>query len=139
VCPDGPPVVLHGMDEWRRDRDGVFRLYDQEQPAWIDCLRRHTDRLHELDEYRNLIAVLRATPYTAELLDQLVGSVLSQRRFEPSQVADQILWRMAQAGGLDFTEVGFIRVFAGLEGDLKRRRLSYVWLVPLLGLTADTA
>ena len=134
ACRDRPPVVLHGLDEWRRDPDGVFRLYDREEPFWVDCLRRHDDRLHALDEYRAVVEVLRTTPYASELLDQLVGSVFARHRIEASQIADEILWRMAHAGGLGFDEDRFVRVFQDLDADLRRRQLSFVWLVPLLGM-----
>ena len=127
ACRDGPPVVLHGLDEWRRDPDGVFRLYDREEPFWVDCLRRHDDQLHALDQYRTVVETLRTTPHASGLLDQLVGSVSSQRRIEASQIADQILWRMVRANGLGFDEDQFVRAFQDLDADLRRRQLSVVW------------
>lgn len=139
VCPEGPPDVLHGLDEWRRDSDGAFRLYDREDPYWVRCFWRHADSLHSLNEYERLVSVLRATPHVAELLDTLAGSHGMRRRVETNMVADAILLRMARSAGLEFQESRFIDAFRSLDADLRSRSVQIVRLAPLLGLNADAA
>lgn len=45
ACPAGPPTIIHGLDDWRRDPDGMFRLYDREEPFWVDCTSELTQAL----------------------------------------------------------------------------------------------
>lgn len=138
ACPDGPPEVIVGTDEWRRDSDGVFRLYDQKQPLWVTGLWRLDEQLHGSPDYARVLAALRATPYANELLDQLVGTGSSQFRLDAAQIADRVIWDMAHAHGLGFDDERFAQAFQSLDVDLRRREFTQVSLVPLLGATVAT-
>jgi hypothetical protein len=137
VCPE-EPAALDGDDEWRRDTDGVFRLHPRERPFWVECLRRYGEQLHGLPEYRPVVDALRAVPYASELLDQLLGSAFSRFRMETAKIADRILWRMAAVGGFSWDDDQFDQSFQELDRDLRRRTISYVCLVPLLGARAES-
>src|SRR3990172_691557 len=140
VCPEGPPRVLRGLDEWKRDADNRFRLRDREDPFWVDCMLRYQDQLHSLDEYHRLVATLRAIPHIAQQLDRLVGTALGARRVEIDHVTDYLLWGLPRiTGGLRFDEAQFTQLFHSFEADLQRTSFSFVVLAPLLGLKVESA
>lgn len=140
VCPEGPPRVLRGLDEWKRDADNRFRLRDREDPFWVDCMLRYRDQLHSLDEYHRLVAALRAIPHIAQQLDRLVGTAFGGRRIEIDHVTDYLLWRLPRiTGGLRFDEAQFAQLFHSFEADLQRTSFSFVLLAPLLGLKLESA
>jgi hypothetical protein len=132
TCPPGPPDVIVGSDDWRRDRDGVFRLYDVQEPFWVACLLRSDEQLHGLPEYARVLEALHATPYAAELVDELVGTASSRFRLDAANIADRIIWDMARAHGLGFDEEHFQQAFNTLDSDLHRREFTRVSLAPLL-------
>jgi hypothetical protein len=70
-CPDGPPRILKGLEEWRRDADNLFRRYDRQDPYWVDCIRSHQDRIHTLGEYGRLVDIIRSIPKISEQLETL--------------------------------------------------------------------
>ena len=140
VCPPSAAQPLTGLDEWRRDSDGVFRLYDREEPYWVRCIRTYRERLHSLPEYTQLVAVLRNDPEIAMQIDTLVGTVYSARRIEIDQIADHLLFAVPrEAGALRFDEVVFDRILDEFERDLRRNRLGHILLVPLLGVSMEQA
>jgi len=140
VCPEAPPMVLRGLDEWKRDSDGIFRLYDREEPFWVRCIQLHEEQLHSLDGYHHLVAVLRGIPHIAQQLDELVGTAIGARRVETDDVADYLVWRLPRAaGGMRFDEAQFTQLLRNFEADLGRESLSFALIAPLLGLRVKTA
>src|SRR2546425_306541 len=75
-CPEGPPYLMPLPDNWKRDSDRRFRLYDESVPYWVDCILSNRDALHNLDAYQRLLAVLRDSPDIAAQMDQLVGTAM---------------------------------------------------------------
>ena len=111
-CPEGPSLILKGLDEWRRGPDNLFRRYDREDPYWVECIRRHEDRIHTLDEYRRLVDVIRNVPEIAEQLETLVGTVFQARRIEITNITDHLIWELARiANGLCFDGSKFDQLF----------------------------
>jgi hypothetical protein len=139
LCSNGAARVLRGLDEWRRDTDGVFRLYDREEPYWVHCIYTYKDRLHSLPQYDQLISILRSDPDISPLIDTLVGTTFTARRVEMEEVADHLLFALSQeVGTLRFDEDTFNRTLAEFERDLRRNRYEYTILIPLLGISIET-
>lgn len=138
ACHEGPPRVIFGLDEWKRDPDNIFRLRDREEPFWVQCIEANRDRLHELNEYRRVVAALRTIPHISQQLENLVGTVQGSQRIEVHHVADYVVWRMPQSTGeLRFRESQFDHLFNRFEADLNRTSLAYVVVAPLLGLKVE--
>ena len=140
ICPERASDVLHGLDEWRRDSDGVFRLHDREDPYWVQCIRTHRNLLHSLPEYTRLVALLRNDTDIAMQIDTLVGTTSMARRVDVDEIADHLLFAVPrEAGALRFDEAVFDRILGEFECDLRRNRVGYTLLVPLLGVSLDQA
>jgi hypothetical protein len=140
ICPEGPPHVLVGLEEWKRYPDGIFRRRDREEPFWVECMIVKQDKLHALDEYSRLVTILRGIPYIAMQLGKLVGTILESNQVDIDSVTDYILWRLPRtSGALRFDESQFDNIFRELEADLRRNFISYVVLAPLVGLKLGSA
>lgn len=137
-CPEGPPRILRGLEEWRRDADNLFRRYDRQDPYWVDCIRSHQDRIHALGEYGRLVDIIRSIPEISEQLETLVGTSSHARRIEIDNITDHLIWALAQLSrGLAFDELRFDEVFQKFITDLGRSSFDYYSVGPLLGLKIE--
>jgi hypothetical protein len=140
VCPERPPHVLVGLEEWKRHPDGLFRRGDREEPFWVECLFANLDRLHALGEYSRLVTTLRGIPHIARQLGNAVGTALESSGIDADSVTDYIVWRLPRTSGkLRFDEHQFDNIFHELEASLRQTSISFVVLAPLEGLRLGSA
>jgi hypothetical protein len=138
-CPEGPSYLMPFPDNWKRDSEQRFRVYDKSIPYWVDCILSNRDALHNLDEYQRVLVVLRDTPDIAAQMDQLVGTVIGMSGLEAHHITDRLIWLLAEStGGLHFNEQVFNEQFRQLITDLRRSEFSFIILVPLFGMTAES-
>lgn len=138
-CPEGPPDLMRSPDNWKRDSDRRFRVYDESIPYWVGCILSSRDALHNLDEYQRLLAVFRDTPDIAAQMDQLVGTAFGTTTLEAHHITDRLIWSLAESTrGLHFDEQVFDEQFRQLITDLRRSEFSFILLVPLFGVTAES-
>src|SRR2546426_8966293 len=73
-------------------------------------------------------------------IDTLVGTTSMARRVDVDEIADHLLFAVPrEAGALRFDEAVFDRILGEFECDLRRNRVGYTLLVPLLGASLDQA
>jgi hypothetical protein len=138
-CPERPPDLMPSPYNWKRASDQRFQVYDESIPYWADCLLSHRDALHNLDEYQRVLAVLRGTPDIAAQMDQLVGTAMGMSGLGAHHITDRLIWSLAEStGGLHFDEQVFNEQFHQLITDLRRSKFSFIILVPLFGMTAES-
>jgi len=115
-CAPAPPKTRPFSDEWRRDSDGLFRLYDESEPYWRDCITTNWDALHSLQEYRHLFELFARIPYITQQVDQLVGTSMTAFGLDAERVADALMWRLLKRHGVfQLDDEMFRREFAGLD------------------------
>ena len=138
ICPPSAPQVLSGLDVWRRDSDGAFRLYDHEEPYWVPCIQRNRELLHSLPQYSHLVDTLRNDAQIAPLLDALVGTAFMSRRIDLEQITDHFVFAVPrEIGRLEFDVAIFDRILIAFEVDLRKQHLTHILLVPLLGVSIE--
>lgn len=138
-CPERPPDLMPSPYNWKRASDQRFQVYDESIPYWVDCLLSHRDALHNLDEYQRVLAVLRGTPDIAAQMAQVVGAGVEITTLEAHHITDRLIWSLAEStGGLHFDGHVFNEQFHQLITALRRSEFSFILLVPLFGVTAES-
>jgi hypothetical protein len=138
-CPERPPYLMPSPDNWKRVSDHRFQVYDESIPYWVGCILSNRDALHNLDEYQRVLAILRGTPDIAAQMDQVVRAGVEITTLEAHRIADRLIWSLAErTGGLHFDEQVFNEQFHQLITDLRRSEFSFILLVPLFGVTAES-
>src|SRR2546426_12044408 len=73
-------------------------------------------------------------------IDTLVGTTSMARRVDVDEIADHLLFAVPrEAGALRFDEAVIDRILGEFEWDLRRKRVGYTLLVPLLGVSFGQA
>jgi len=131
-CPEGPPETPGGLREWVRSSGETFTLRDAGTPYWHKGVLSHEGQLHSFSEYRAFVDALHADPPLARHLGALVGTTHGRLRISEEQVADHLIWTMAEkCGRFTFDSAEFDRLFAEFEADLRRDDLDFIAAGPM--------
>lgn len=128
-----------GLLEWTRCGESGFVLEPRRRPWWERELLKQLSDMRAGREYAELVGELERHPTTAALLDQEVGTTSSSRSVERSDLADELVWRMAARGAADeFDDTAFDQEYAEWLSKLSATHIDQVCIVPLLGFSSDT-
>jgi hypothetical protein len=127
-----------GPGEWKRDSESTFRLRDFELPYWRNAIIFREKTLHALAEYKLFVQAMQVYPIFARYFGTLVGTKRGGRGFRVEDIADHLLWAMAQKmGGLNFDPDEFDQLYKEFDADIRRDDVEYVAVAPIVGFKSE--
>jgi hypothetical protein len=132
------PQRITGSGEWKRTSDTTFQIRDFEMPYWHKAVWSHEKALHDLPEYGLLIQAMLLDPIFARYFDSLVGTKRGGRGFKAKDIADHLIWTMAQkVGELRFVPEEFDQLYKEFEADIRLNDVEFVAVAPIAGFESE--
>lgn len=136
--PQREPERETGISEWARTSETTFELQNLELPYWRRAAWSHAETLHALTDHRLLAQALQQDPVVRRHIDTLVGTWRGARSFRIEEIADHLIWRMAEKkGGLVFDSAEFDRLFNDFDSDIRQTEIDYFAVAPIMGFQPE--
>jgi hypothetical protein len=137
-CPEGPPEPTF-TQEHVRSSEKIFLLRAVEFPYWQRMVWSHPQARHALPEYEPFMRAMRSDPTFARYFNVLVGTNRGGTTFSPEDLADQLIWRMAEAcGRLAFDSTLFDRLFKIFDAEIREDEIEFVAVAPIQGFKSES-
>lgn len=119
------------------ENDSYVRIYTK-KPLWFISFHQIEDELMKTDEYQNLLRVINLDRIISSQLNTLVGTYISSRRFELSNIIYYLVSKfLLNDTILDFDDSIFKIEYLIMEKCFHSNEIEFEKLTPLFGFNSD--